>query len=69
MDLRESRGSESRLAIYVEGLASVIGHGARVQPLRDSAALRVSQGRRMAGASSPVIIRAPNPPTNSRRSV
>jgi SRSO17 transposase len=35
MDLRESRGSESRLAIYVEGLASVIGHGARVQPLRD----------------------------------
>jgi SRSO17 transposase len=35
MDLREVRDSETRLAIYVEGLASVIGHGARVHPLRD----------------------------------
>jgi len=35
MDLREARDSESRLASYVEGLASVIGHGARVRPLRD----------------------------------
>jgi SRSO17 transposase len=35
MDLRAAHDSESRLAAYVEGLASVIGHGARVQPLRD----------------------------------
>jgi SRSO17 transposase len=35
MDLRATHDSESRLAAYVEGLASVIGHGARVQPLRD----------------------------------
>src|SRR5437588_7696969 len=35
MDLRGAHDSESRLAAYVEGLASVIGHGARVQPLRD----------------------------------
>ena len=35
MDLREAGDSGSRLATYVEGLASVIGHGARVQPLRD----------------------------------
>src|SRR5882757_10909635 len=35
MDLRGSRDSESRLATYVEGLASVIEHGSRVQPLRD----------------------------------
>ena len=35
MDPRAAHDSESRLAAYVEGLASVIGHGARVQPLRD----------------------------------
>jgi SRSO17 transposase len=35
MDLRAAHDSESRLMAYVEGLASVIGHGARVQPLRD----------------------------------
>ena len=35
MDLRGSHDSESRLATYVEGLASVIGHAARVKPLRD----------------------------------
>src|ERR1700686_1006559 len=35
MDLRAAHDSESRLAAYVEGLASVIGHGARMQPLRD----------------------------------
>jgi len=35
MDLQGSRESETRLTTYVEGLASVIGHGARVQPLRD----------------------------------
>ncbi len=35
MDLRGARDSESRLATYVEGLASVIGHGARVHPLQD----------------------------------
>jgi SRSO17 transposase len=35
MDLRGSRDSETRLVTYVDGLASVIGHGARVQPLRD----------------------------------
>src|SRR6202140_1371763 len=34
MDLRAAHDSESRLAAYVEGLASVIGHGARMQPLR-----------------------------------
>ena len=35
MDLRGSRDSETRLATYVEKIASVIGHGARVRPLRD----------------------------------
>ena len=35
MDLRGAHDSESRLATYVEGLASVIGHAARVKPLRD----------------------------------
>jgi SRSO17 transposase len=35
MGLREAHDSESRLTAYVEGLASVIGHGARVQPLGD----------------------------------
>jgi SRSO17 transposase len=35
MDLREAQSIESRLARYVEGLASVIGHAARIQPLQD----------------------------------
>ena len=35
MDLRGAHDSESRLATYVEGLASVIGHAARVKPLWD----------------------------------
>src|SRR5258705_4046493 len=35
MDLRGSRDSETLLATYVEKIASVIGHGARVRPLRD----------------------------------
>jgi SRSO17 transposase len=35
MDLRAAHDSESRLAAFVEGLASVIGHAARVEPLRD----------------------------------
>src|SRR5450631_4437183 len=35
MDLRGAHDSESRLATYVEGLASVIGHATRVKPLRD----------------------------------
>ena len=34
MDLQAQR-SETRFSAYVEGLASVIGHGARMQPLRD----------------------------------
>ena len=33
MDLREAGDSGSRLATYVEGLASVIGHADRVQTL------------------------------------
>ena len=35
MDLRGADEIESRLTTYVEGLASVIGHAARVHPLRD----------------------------------
>jgi SRSO17 transposase len=35
MDRRRFKGSESRFAAYVEGLASVIGHKDREQPLRD----------------------------------
>src|ERR1700733_10828674 len=35
MDLQEAGASGSRWATYGEALASVIGHGARVQPLRD----------------------------------
>jgi SRSO17 transposase len=35
MDLRDAHSIESRLARYVEGLASVIGHAARIPPLRD----------------------------------
>src|SRR5205823_13398628 len=32
---RAAHDSESRLAAFIEGLASVIGHAARVEPLRD----------------------------------
>ena len=35
MDRRRLKSSESRFAAYVEGLASVIGHKDREQPLRD----------------------------------
>ena len=35
MSLHGSEGSEDRLSRYVEGLASVIGHADRVNPLRD----------------------------------
>src|SRR6266571_3258442 len=35
MDRRGFKSSESRFAAYVEGLASVIGHKDREQPLRD----------------------------------
>lgn len=35
MSLRSSDGSDERFSIYVEGLASVIGHADRVNPLRD----------------------------------
>jgi SRSO17 transposase len=35
MDLRAAHDSDSRLAAFIEGLASVIGHAARVEPLRD----------------------------------
>jgi SRSO17 transposase len=35
MDLGDLRGSEGRLAGYVDGLASVIGHADRAAPLRD----------------------------------
>jgi SRSO17 transposase len=35
MDLREVQAIESRLGAYVEELASVIGHAARIKPLRD----------------------------------
>src|SRR6202166_1348768 len=35
MDHRRTDNSESRLAAYVEGLASVIGHQDRAGPLRD----------------------------------
>src|SRR2546430_9877474 len=35
MDRRRFKSSESRFAAYVEGLASVIGHKDREQPLRD----------------------------------
>src|SRR5205807_2465842 len=35
MDLRGVQAIESRLGAYVEELASVIGHAARIQPLRD----------------------------------
>jgi SRSO17 transposase len=35
MDLEDGSDSEARFAAYVEGLASVIGHADRVDPLRD----------------------------------
>ena len=35
MDLRGAQAIESRLASYVEELAGVLGHAARIQPLRD----------------------------------
>ena len=35
MDLQGARGSEARFAAYVEGLAGVIGHADRVEPLRN----------------------------------
>src|SRR5438105_11562766 len=35
MDRRRFKNSESRFAAYVEGLASVIGHKDRAQPLGD----------------------------------
>ena len=35
MDLRTADDSASRLATYVEGLVSVIGHADRAEPLRD----------------------------------
>ena len=35
MSFRSSDGSDERFSIYVEGLASVVGHADRVNPLRD----------------------------------
>src|SRR5277367_6693467 len=35
MSLRSSEGSDERFSIYVDGLASVIGHADRLNPLRD----------------------------------
>ena len=35
MDLESADGSEARYSSYVEGLASVIGHADRINPLRD----------------------------------
>lgn len=46
MDRRELGSSESRFAAYVEGLAGVIGHQDRKQPLRDYCAGLMLQGER-----------------------
>lgn len=46
MDRQRSKSSESRFAAYVEGLASVIGHKDREQPLRDYCAGLMLQGER-----------------------
>lgn len=63
MDFREAQAIESRLTSYVEGLASVIGHGARIRPLQDYCVGLLMPGERksvepMAAVTAPARVSA-----------
>src|SRR5437868_524902 len=63
MDRRRFKNSESRFAAYVEGLASVIGHKDREQPLRDYCTGLMLRGERksvepIAAATAPARVAA-----------